>query len=140
MALSYPHANWEFVSIHLMLEPVDIDNHHCLTQVSGMSQDYELLPPPLNEDNDEDSLVVEIVVACHSHAPLQESWNRILLSLKVEGGVELEDPKKKKHQHRVIAITIACCSNYSDLDQKPILAFHDYEVYSPKRHIKIYND
>jgi hypothetical protein len=53
-------------------------HHHCLLQVLGMSQDYEIPPPspPLTNDLLPDSLsdssfLVEIVVTCHSHAPLQ---------------------------------------------------------------------
>jgi hypothetical protein len=163
MALSYPYANWEFISIDPLMEPIainnnsdtDIDNnhhHHRLLQVSGMSQDYEIPPPPpmTNNDSSDDSsspdntntnssssssLLVEIVVACHSHAPLQEVWNRIRQAV-----AENKTTQSSTSSHRAIAITMACCANYSDLDQKPILDFHDYEVYSPKRHIKIYND
>jgi hypothetical protein len=41
-----------------------------------------------------------------------------------------------------IAITMACCSNYAELsdDLLPVLEFDDFEVYSPKRRVKIYYD
>ena len=134
MALSYPYPNWEFVSIDPILEPISIHKNcnndrrpHRMVQVAAMSQDYEIpkLPPPLDDISND--LFVEIVIACHSHAPLQEFWNRLL-------------QRRIASSHRALAITMACCANYSDLIQKPILVFDDYEVYSAKRTIKIYND
>jgi hypothetical protein len=99
---------------------------------------------------------LSIVVSCHSHAPLQEFWDRV------------QAPK--------LAITMACCAGFAELccsvaDTKapsssstpstvaagdttgvdggiekaiptmplqPALEFDDFEVYSPKRHIKLY--
>ena len=62
---------------------------------------------------------LSVVVACHSHAPLAEFWSRV--------------PAPK------IAITMACCADYSDLAaETPVIEFDDYEVYSPKRRVKIY--
>jgi hypothetical protein len=110
----------------------------------GYSQDFLL--PSSDSDGGED--VLSIVVACHSHAPLQEFWDRVT------------GPR--------IAITMACCADYCHLDtsctmmpaQSPpplptnsahrpeslpessstvlLCEFDDFEVYSPKRHIKIF--
>jgi len=139
-----------------------------------MSQDFKV--PVLGTNNNEGDSTnttqsLSIVVSCHSHAPLQEFWER------------LQGPK--------IAITMACCADYGALyahnsgekddlstnvldeaDVKmagdtitvstnpavtkragkrgkdglnrqplvPILEFDDFEVYSPKRAVKIYFD
>lgn len=62
---------------------------------------------------------LSIVIACHSHAPLNEFWSRVPL------------PK--------IAVVMPCCANYSDLpDDTLLLTFEDFEVYSPKRQISLY--
>ncbi|CAD7971442.1 unnamed protein product [Amoebophrya sp. A25] len=61
---------------------------------------------------------LSIVVACHSHAPLVEFWNR------------LPAPK--------IAATLPCCENYSDLRKSPDLQYDDFEIFTPKRRVKLY--
>ena len=130
MALHYPYPGWEFVSIDPLLEPLDlsISSHpHRLIQFTGLSQDYVL--PDLPETCGSGEIEhVDIVIACHSHAPLQEFWDRVLGRLQ------------GKSWCRAVAITMACCANYSDLVQPPSLVFDDYEVYSPKRQIRIYHD
>lgn len=131
----------------------------------GFSQEFPIpFYPPPNEGSGI-SGVLSIVIACHSHAPLQEFWDRV------------EGPR--------IAITMACCADYCHLDTAsanimtllPTAAvveamddnkhegsraaaveyceteaggqqsqsttvllreFDDFEVYSPKRHIKIF--
>lgn len=146
MALNYPYPGWEFVSIDPLLDPIELNDHpHNLVQFTGLSQDYILpdLPPVSTQDDDDDDAqssetekveYVDIVVACHSHAPLQEFWDRVLKRIHSNqnggggGGC------------RAVAITMACCANYSDIIQPPNLVFDDYEVYSPKRQIRIYND
>jgi hypothetical protein len=109
--------NWRYVSIDPLLQTEDLEigaYSSCLEVVKGYSQDYQIpprssLPPSLS-----------IVIACHSHAPLAEFWERV--------------PSPK------IAITMACCADYSDLPAiEPIFQFSDYEVYSPKREVKIYS-
>ena len=133
MALNFPYPGWEFVSIDPLLEPLlkghkDQFNHR-LIEFSGISQDYEIPNPPRMSKDQDEVQYLDLVIACHSHAPLQEFWDRIL------------DADRKNHpNHRAIAITMSCCANYSDLNQDPILTFQDYECYSPKREIKIYND
>lgn len=61
---------------------------------------------------------VTIVVACHSHAPLKNFWDR------VDG-------------HK-IAVTMPCCAQYCALTERPVFEFDDFEVYSAKRKIFIY--
>eukprot|EP00980_Cylindrotheca_fusiformis_P004826 scaffold1034_cov127-Cylindrotheca_fusiformis.AAC.7 len=137
MALNYPHPGWEFISIDPLLQPLNINadpgnyQHHQLIQVAGKSEDYQLppLPTPSQPGDDGDVQYVDIVVACHSHAPLQEFWDRILKRNANSIG-----------SCRAIAIAMACCANYSDLNQSPTFEFDDYEVYSPKRRVIIYSD
>lgn len=63
--------------------------------------------------------VLSIAIACHSHAPLKEFWDR------------MPNPK--------LCIAMPCCAQYSEIpDETPILTYDDYEVYSPKRRIKIF--
>ena len=60
-----------------------------------------------------------IVIACHSHAPLQEFWDRVPCP---------------KH-----AVVMPCCGkDWSNLSLSPLDTFDDYEVYSPKRKIFLY--
>eukprot|EP01032_Pedospumella_encystans_P008079 gene8079-9628_t len=137
-----------------------------------MSQDFKVPAfVPNNNEGSSETPTLSIVVSCHSHAPLQEFWER------------LQGPK--------IAITMACCADYAALytpigsecavkstttyeeyavkvaaeptevspplavskraDKRgknvlhrtpliPVLEFDDFEVYSPKRAVKIYFD
>ena len=67
------------------------------------------------------SPVLSIVVSCHSHAPLQEFWERLC------------GPK--------VAVAMPCCAGFAELQYNaPTLEFADFEVYSPKREVKIYID
>lgn len=60
-----------------------------------------------------------IVIACHSHAPLEEFWARV--------------PAPK------YCVSMPCCGKtWSDLSQPRMLEYDDYEIYSPKRHIVLY--
>ncbi|KAJ1441765.1 hypothetical protein B484DRAFT_97171 [Ochromonadaceae sp. CCMP2298] len=61
---------------------------------------------------------LSLVIACHSHAPLQEFWDRLT-------GAK-------------IAVTMACCASYCELSAEPLCEFDDFEVYSPKRRVRIY--
>lgn len=67
----------------------------------GLSQDYELKSDLKDGDLGN---VLSVVVACHSHAPLQEFWDR------------MPCPK--------IAVTMACCADYCELDTSPMPALH----------------
>ena len=108
-------SSWRYVSI----DPINSLSSQDLGQYKdrippfkGLSQDYIIPEAPVGCE-------VTIVVACHSHAPLDEFWYR------------LSGPK--------IAITMACCADYSDLPgEAPALEFDDFEVYSPKRLVKIF--
>lgn len=152
MAVHYPE--WECISIDPILEPLPCvtdnkqpSNRPRLVQFSGLSQDYRIPPIPeikdcdgRGEDGDE-FLYLDIVLACHSHAPLQEFWDRI-----VERHIQRRGPSDSSsstsadiHRHSALAITMACCANYSDLQQEPALVFEDFEVYSPKREIRIFH-
>jgi hypothetical protein len=127
----YMPSSWTYVSIDPLLE---VDTIHLgeysdrFILYGGMSQDYSLsvsgdsatqghyddadvIPPPL-----------AIVIALHSHAPLSEFWARL-------------------SGHK-IAITMECCAEYSELHsvgEVPVMEFEDFEVYSPKRKVKIYS-
>ena len=97
-----------------------------------MSQDFDLEPfTNMNISNTSmlSSNMINIVISCHSHAPLQEFWDRLHII-------------NKKRRMTKIAITMACCSNYAELNEDflPVLEFDDFEVYSPKRRVKIYFD
>jgi hypothetical protein len=83
------------------------------------SQDFQI-PPSTTREHGAEPSALSIVVSCHSHAPLQEFWDRVPM------------PR--------IAVTMACCAGYADLAATPTLQFEDFEVYSPKRTVKIYLD
>ncbi|KNC80646.1 hypothetical protein SARC_06999 [Sphaeroforma arctica JP610] len=61
-----------------------------------------------------------VVIACHSHAPLQEFWDRLPSTVTK------------------IAVAMPCCADYSELKEDPVFEFDDFEVYSPKRRICVY--
>jgi hypothetical protein len=92
--------------------------------VALLSQEFILPPAPTVRPGgtalgSSPQSAVSVVVSCHSHAPLQEFWDRV------------SSPK--------IAVTMACCAGYADLpEDAPVLQFEDFEVYSPKRCVKIY--
>jgi RNA recognition motif. (a.k.a. RRM, RBD, or RNP domain) len=84
-----------------------------LVRLSG-SADSAILPScPLHGG------VLNIVIACHSHAPLQEFWDRV--------------PCPKA------CVSMPCCGkSWSNLDDTPLDVYDDFEVYSPKRRIHLY--
>lgn len=133
MSLNFPYPGWEFISIDPILEPIPIsssgDRCHQLEQFVGMSEDYRIPMPPqiISSGHVDDVQYVDIVVACHSHAPLQEFWDRLL------------NQNARMRQCQAIAIAMPCCANFSHLKEEPMLTFQDFEVYSPKREIKIYS-
>ena len=115
-----------------------------------MSQDFDLEPfTNMNISNTSilSSSMINIVISCHSHAPLQEFWDRLHINHSCD---ENNDDGDSTHDKNInnkrrmikIAITMACCSNYAELndDYFPVLEFDDFEVYSPKRRVKIYFD
>lgn len=107
--------NWKYISIDpLMSLDINLGRYsENIEIIRGKSQDYLL--------HDQDQTCLSVIIACHSHAPILEFWNRITTSK--------------------IAIIMACCADYANLDDntQPVLEFLDYEVYSPKRKIKIYS-
>lgn len=110
----YMPPHWEFVSIDPIMDfdPTRLgDAGQRIACERKMSQDYMV-------DTREDT--VSIVIACHSHAPLQEFWDR------------LEGPK--------FCVNMPCCKakEWSHLTDKPVCEYEDYEVFSPKRFIKLF--
>jgi hypothetical protein len=127
--------HWEYVSIDPLLDVVadkdDVCNGNNTTAINhatsfhdriqlfcGMSQDFSL-PKRSTSDKNYSTNHLSIVVACHSHAPLEEFWGR------------LECPK--------LCIAMPCCAQYSELPlETPMMEYDNFEVYSPKRRIRIY--
>lgn len=63
--------------------------------------------------------ILNIVIACHSHAPLQEFWNRV--------------PCPKA------CVAMPCCGkSWSNLEDTPLDVYDDFEVFSPKRRVHLY--
>jgi hypothetical protein len=119
LALTMP-ASWEFVSIDPLLNGEDVETstiHRRITIFSGRSQDYNIANN--NAYGDGEGARLSIVIACHSHAPLEEFWNRLPL------------PR--------LCIAMPCCAQFSDLPKEtPILSYDCFEVYSPKRRINVF--
>ena len=122
MALHFSFKNWTFISIDPLLrqQPYqDVGSHHII-QYAGKSQDYKIETLEEEDEEEDKEVSLDIVVCCHSHAPLQEFWNRLT-------------------KRRRLAIVMPCCSDFSHLiGMTPLRTFDDYEVYSPKRTIHIY--
>ena len=152
LALRLPKT-WQYVSIDPLAEEAftraagapALGGHAERIEVfAGLSQEYEIVCAEAagSGDGDEDAngdrgssstrsssssssssppppALLSVVVACHSHAPLAEFWSRV--------------PPPK------VAVTMACCADFSDLKaETPVMEFDDYEVYSPKRRVKIF--
>jgi hypothetical protein len=128
LALAMPKG-WEFVAIDPLLNSSDsvaTDGPFChdrIEAVSGFSQDYSIHQDRSRNYDDNATTrrapLLTIVVACHSHAPLEEFWERI--------------PPPK------LCASMPCCAQYSELPKEsPILEYDNFEVYSPKRRIKIF--
>ena len=122
---------WKFVSIDPLLKIDEIsngpsDSNECaeggkrnivtfdrIECFRGYSQEY-----PINSERD--PKVLSVAIACHSHAPLGEFWGR------------MPTPK--------LCVSMPCCAQYSEIpDETPVLTYDDFEVYSPKRTIKIFS-
>lgn len=124
-------SSWKYVSIDPLLEVdgVDLGEEYGdrFRLFPGFSQDFDLSCTCLPRSSTMDSTSnqeppLAIVVALHSHAPLSEFWLRL-------GG-------------RKVAVTMECCAQYSELHsagEVPVMEFEDFEVYSPKRTVKIYH-
>jgi len=146
--------NWKFIAIDPLLPKGDnasgesmptctnVIQHKNVTTVfhdridifSGFSQDYCIVnehykPAPRgsgqngpSQDPTETEVhePLSIAIACHSHAPLEEFWER------------MPTPK--------LCVAMPCCAQYSELPKEtPIFEYNNYEVYSPKRKIKIFS-
>ncbi|KAJ1441768.1 hypothetical protein B484DRAFT_97365 [Ochromonadaceae sp. CCMP2298] len=92
-------------------QPVSIAEPTKTEAQTEAGTESELAPPPPPHR-------LSLVIACHSHAPLQEFWDRLT-------GAK-------------IAVTMACCASYCELSAEPLCEFDDFEVYSPKRRVRIY--
>ena len=81
-----------------------------------MSQDFEI-----TDDSDGDENSISIVIACHSHAPLEEFWNRL--------------------SNRRLAVSLPCCGKYWSIMKNviPIMEYDDYEIFSPRRRVYLYS-
>ena len=128
--------NWKFIAIDPLLPKQDESTvtattassnatsmfHDRIEMFSGISQDYciEKRADDISVDPTKKSpALLSIAVACHSHAPLEEFWER------------MPSPK--------LSVAMPCCAQFSELlKEKPIFEYDNYEVYSPKRRIKIF--
>jgi len=86
--------------------------------IKKMSQDYVI-----TDSNDSDENSISIVIACHSHAPLEEFWNRLSTS------------------RRRLAVSLPCCGKYWSIMKhvSPIMEYDDYEIFSPRRRVYLYS-
>ncbi len=162
LALHLPNT-WTIYSIDPLLEPVALGGNseeysNRFIQFKGLSQDFRIPICGIHNSNcgSIDSIErcsissLSIIIACHSHAPLLEFWDRIppcksSNSHLYRSSAQLSSfPSSSSHQtfradSVKLAVAMPCCANYSDLDIKPIFEFDDFEVYSSKRRIKIYS-
>lgn len=101
--------------------------HDRIEIFSGFSQNYSIKPAngangsaaAGSEIDAPGGALLSIAIACHSHAPLEEFWERM--------------PKPK------LCVALPCCAQYSELPKEtPLLEYDNFEVYSPKRKIKVF--
>ena len=118
LALHYSYLNWTFVSIDPLLSGMEEVGSHQIVQFVGKSQDYEIVSSSTNQHP---TTGLDIVVCCHSHAPLQEFWDRLIKGSR-------------------LAVVLPCCAEFNNLVETSLFEFDDYEIYSPKRTVRIYFD
>lgn len=84
--------------------------------IKKMSQDFEI-----TDSNDSDESSISIVIACHSHAPLEEFWNRL--------------------NNKKLAVSLPCCGKFWSIMENviPIMEYDDYEIFSPRRRVYLYS-
>jgi hypothetical protein len=88
------------------------------------SQDFDLPSDQSVSTHTEQSGIaakISFVIACHSHAPLEEFWARV--------------PSPK------VAVVMPCCGrDWSSLTSagRPVFEYDDFDVFSTRRRIKIY--
>eukprot|EP01041_Mallomonas_annulata_P005889 gene5889-11893_t len=115
LAMFMPDS-WQFWSIDPLLsfDPAKLGAYESrIHLVPAMSQTFTCPTSPTLAP------LVNIVIACHSHAPLQEFWDR------------LPAPK--------YCVSMPCCGrDWSSLIQEPLTQYDDYEVFSPKRKVFLY--
>jgi len=94
--------------------------HERIELYSGFSQNFSIQTRSMdNNDITDAPPMLSIAIACHSHAPLEEFWER------------MPNPK--------LCVALPCCAQFSELlKETPILEYDNFEVYSAKRRIKIF--
>ena len=125
MAIYMP-SSWTYVSIDPIMH-FDVSGelgelYSSIIDVHAMkSEEYVISDDAKSNEDSECSLPLRsVVVVCHSHAPLQEFWDR------------LSSPK--------YCIAMPCCkAEWSSLDMTPLCTYDDFEVFSPKRRIHLYH-
>lgn len=110
------HFPWNYRSIDPIAACESIRDIPCgegtaqIEIVRAMSQDVEV----------DSTAGFSLVIACHSHAPLQEFYDRV--------------PRPKA------CVAIPCCSKYCEMRETPLYEYEDFEIYSPRRKVFIYLD
>jgi hypothetical protein len=130
----YTPSSWRFVSIDPIMEfdvgtlPTNIQAR--LTVVRSISQDYaidEIKPG----EHASGRRFIDIVVACHSHAPITEFWQRLEICRK---------PEAVMGDYYRLCASLPCCGKDWSLikDVCPIEEYEDYEVLSARRRVFLY--
>ena len=108
-AVSLHFPDWKICSIDPLANQGQIGN---ISVFCGMSEDFTI---PDNEDG-----CVTVVVACHSHAPLQEFYDRV------------SGPR--------CCVTVPCCAQFNHLRETALSSYDDFEIYSTTRRVNLYAD
>ncbi|ORX82446.1 hypothetical protein K493DRAFT_411810 [Basidiobolus meristosporus CBS 931.73] len=108
---------WKIYSIDPRMKPVKpqqlgLDISERLICVQACSQDFEIPSEELAEGKYD----YHIVLGVHSHAPLQEFWDRLTV--------------KEKY-----CLSVPCCADYGFLSHPPIFQYDDFEIFSDKRRV-----
>ena len=125
----------------------------CLSQdfvISPYDTTSSFSPSPSSSSSSSSPSTISIVIACHSHAPLQEFWDRLVAVASSAPSTPTSNTPSSQHhtQHHIhhhdcYCISLPCCGkNWSTLttNEPPIKTYDDYEILSPKRKIFIYSN
>ena len=107
-------SNWQIYSIDPSMNTTPASLGVASTRlhpINGLAEDF-IIPP--------DPVAFSVVLAVHTHAPLQEFWDRV--------------PRPK------VCVSLPCCADYGWLNKNLYISYSDYEIFSKCKHINIYYD
>jgi hypothetical protein len=159
MLMLYMPLTWQFVSIDPIMDfdasglPAAIRDR--LVVAKCMSQEFDLAahiksqPDNPSPDRRTYTRIIDVIVGCHSHAPLTEFWHRIKsirsstsASTPAAESSPLYDASEPTIVYYRMCASLPCCGKDWSLikDTCPVEEYEDYEVLSSRRRVFLYSE